>query len=222
MHCTHLRGGHSCLESADICTRAGQIENYKVVCVLDSFGTLFAGYCTREGCLVRQNNQIHAIRERVSMNSPPTELRPLKAPCPPPTHSFRSNAVVESRLPALQDFERRLQRLVTRVGLGQHDSSAIQRVVHEALLNAAVHGNKMKPSKQIHVVFSVDRAAFSIRIQDEGEGFDPDTPAEVNDEAPSRPRGRGLTIMRQLTDHMQFNPEGNAVSLFRRCGKASL
>ena len=87
----------------------------------------------------------------------------------------------------------------------------------EALANAIVYGNGLDPSKWVDVRVSIQNAAFSVVVCDEGEGFDP---ASILDPTlPERidlPDGRGLFLIRQLVDDVSFNDRGNSICMILR------
>ncbi|MFM9983614.1 MAG: ATP-binding protein [Flavobacteriales bacterium] len=85
----------------------------------------------------------------------------------------------------------------------------------EAVNNAIVHGNKLDPSKQVEVTFDiVDEKIMRFTITDEGPGFDydhlPDPTAPENIE---KPHGRGVFLMRQLSDGCTFEDGGRIAIL---------
>jgi serine/threonine-protein kinase RsbW len=103
-------------------------------------------------------------------------------------------------------------------GLARLDEDAVHWVgvaVRESVINAIKHGNRENPDKQVHVEFSFlgsdGPEQLEIRVQDEGEGFDPE---EVDDPlAPEnllKASGRGIFFMRSFMDELvlQRRPEG--------------
>ena len=82
----------------------------------------------------------------------------------------------------------------------------------EAVNNAIVHGNKLDPSKKVKVSLEVAGQNLRFTIEDEGPGFDyqnlPDPTAPENIE---KPHGRGVFLMRQLSDRCEFLDEGRVV-----------
>ena len=85
----------------------------------------------------------------------------------------------------------------------------------EAVNNAIVHGNKMDTSKQVSVTFDiVNDKVMRFTVGDEGPGFDydhlPDPTAPENIE---KPHGRGVFLMRQLSDNCEFQDDGRVVVL---------
>lgn len=85
----------------------------------------------------------------------------------------------------------------------------------EAVNNAIVHGNKLDVSKQVTLTFDIaDEKTMRFTIEDEGPGFDydnlPDPTAPENIE---KPHGRGVFLMRKLSDNCSFEDNGRIVIL---------
>jgi|WetSurMetagenome_2_1015567.scaffolds.fasta_scaffold13063_6 serine/threonine-protein kinase RsbW len=71
----------------------------------------------------------------------------------------------------------------------------------EAVNNAIIHGNKSNPNKIVTVCCIVDTQSLTIRVKDEGEGFNPDTLQDPRDEKNlMKESGRGVFLMRSLMD----------------------
>ncbi len=128
-----------------------------------------------------------------------------------------ASLVLASRLEEVTAFMNYLLKVLTANEFAANELFAIQLAVEEALVNAAKHGNRMDPRKQIHLRFAVRANGFQIQIRDEGQGFDPNR--VPNPEDPlyrERPRGRGLWLLRNYMHEVQFNAKGNRVTLIRR------
>lgn len=89
--------------------------------------------------------------------------------------------------------------------------------LQEALVNAAVHGNKLDPSKRVVIQFSSSSRLYSWVISDEGKGFIPkcDCPITPDDTLPPEEAesGRGLCILYQIFDQVRWNRDGNQLRL---------
>lgn len=96
------------------------------------------------------------------------------------------------------------------------DIFAIHLAAEEAIVNAIVHGNKLDPTKKVHVECEISTAVVRISISDEGAGFDPasvpDCTVEERLEAPS---GRGVMLMKSFMTSIEYNTTGNAVVLLK-------
>jgi serine/threonine-protein kinase RsbW len=84
----------------------------------------------------------------------------------------------------------------------------------EAVNNAILHGNQANPDKLINISFKTKPNELSFIIQDEGKGFDysslPDPTEPQNLE---NPNGRGVFLMRNLADKVDFEENGSKVVL---------
>lgn len=91
--------------------------------------------------------------------------------------------------------------------------------VREAVANAIKHGNQRDPDKPVAVDIAIDEGQLIVRVEDQGEGFDP---AQVADPlAPEnrlRPSGRGIFYMKSFMDEIEysFRPGGGTVVTMRK------
>lgn len=91
----------------------------------------------------------------------------------------------------------------------------------EALSNAMIYGNRRDPTKRVRVEVVLRGRALSLRVIDQGPGFD--RRCLVDPTAPENlhcPGGRGIFLMRELMDEVRFNERGNAVTLVLRLSHA--
>lgn len=100
------------------------------------------------------------------------------------------------------------------VGLDEDASHWVSTAVLESVTNAVKHGNRNDATKRVFIEFETIVAAdleLSIRVRDQGEGFDPETVADPL--APAnllKSSGRGIFLIRNLMDdvRLQRAPEG--------------
>jgi serine/threonine-protein kinase RsbW len=86
--------------------------------------------------------------------------------------------------------------------------------VTEAFNNAVQHGNKLDPSKNVEFNVHVDQKNVQFTIKDQGPGFDfNNLPDPTNPENIEKPNGRGVFLMRQLADKVEFADNGAKVVL---------
>lgn len=90
----------------------------------------------------------------------------------------------------------------------------IMVAVTESVNNAIRHGNKMDKGKNVFLSLSLNDSLIRFIIKDEGNGFDfhnlPDPTAPENIDKPS---GRGIFLMKHLSDEVTFKNEGSEVEL---------
>lgn len=84
----------------------------------------------------------------------------------------------------------------------------------EAVNNCIIHGNKLNPAKRVTLSCVRKDNVLSFVAEDEGEGFDfehlPDPTAPENRE---KLTGRGVFLMRQLSNHLKYSNGGSAVEM---------
>jgi serine/threonine-protein kinase RsbW len=69
----------------------------------------------------------------------------------------------------------------------------------------------------VRVEVSIDSARVEVCVVDQGSGFDPEAvPDPTMPENLEHPGGRGLFLIRQLMDEVEYNERGNAVRLLLR------
>jgi serine/threonine-protein kinase RsbW len=84
----------------------------------------------------------------------------------------------------------------------------------EALANAMLYGNCRDPRKRVKVEACFAEREIRVRVTDEGRGFDPE--AVLDPTLPAnrvRPGGRGIYLIRQLMDRVEFNARGNSITM---------
>lgn len=90
----------------------------------------------------------------------------------------------------------------------------IMIAVTESVNNAIVHGNNNDKSKNVLITLLLEEQLIRFRIQDEGKGFnfhnlpDPTAPENI-----SKPGGRGIFLMKHLSDEVHFTEDGRIVEL---------
>ncbi|MFO7256064.1 MAG: ATP-binding protein [Bacteroidota bacterium] len=90
----------------------------------------------------------------------------------------------------------------------------IMIAVTEAVNNAIKHGNNSNKLKNVHLSLSLEQSMIKFIVKDEGSGFDyenlPDPTAPENLE---KPGGRGIFLMKHLSDEVKFTEGGKVVEM---------
>jgi serine/threonine-protein kinase RsbW len=89
----------------------------------------------------------------------------------------------------------------------------------EALANAMLYGNCRDPRKRVRVEAHLTSAEIKVRVTDEGRGFDPHKVLDPTlPDNRVRPGGRGIYLIRQLMDRVEFNEQGNSITMILLSG----
>src|SRR6185436_4535119 len=110
-----------------------------------------------------------------------------------------------------------LQERVAKLGLIKLDRSNLFVALDEAFVNAVKHGNKNDPNKLLRITAELSPKEASFTVEDEGEGFDireipdPCDPANL-----FRTSGRGVLLIYNIMDEVEYNAQGNRVKMVKR------
>jgi serine/threonine-protein kinase RsbW len=84
----------------------------------------------------------------------------------------------------------------------------------EAVNNAIIHGNKQDANKMVEVQTLSRNGKLAIMVKDEGRGFDYNSvPDPTSPERICECGGRGVFLMRQLSDRCRFHDNGRSVEM---------
>ena len=94
-----------------------------------------------------------------------------------------------------------------------------QLAYEEAIVNAIRHGNKCDPDKTVRVEMSCDDERVTIRITDQGPGFDPKKiPDPRQDDLLEVPGGRGVLLISEVMSEVSYNDLGNQITMVKHKG----
>jgi serine/threonine-protein kinase RsbW len=121
---------------------------------------------------------------------------------------------INSNTQSLRLVERLIEDVCQVYGVNEDCYGNMLIAVTEAVNNAIHHGNKDNPEKFVRIGFESDENKLVFSITDEGEGFnynnlpDPTDPANLD-----KVSGRGVFLMSNLADSIQFEQNGKRVLL---------
>ena len=127
---------------------------------------------------------------------------------------MHSELVIGSNVKELCQVELYLNSLFNEQKFSRKVFCKMYLSVTEAVTNAIVHGNNQIPTKKVEIKFDNSENSFDFYITDEGAGFqfnhipDPTLPSNLLKES-----GRGIFLMKQYTDHVEFFNNGSTVKL---------
>jgi len=124
---------------------------------------------------------------------------------------------INSDVENLKVVETVVDTLSKKLGIPDEVYGKILISTVEAVNNAILHGNKGDSKKMVKVDFTADGNFFNVTVTDEGEGFeysnlpDPTDPKNIENL-----HGRGVFLMKNLSDEIEFNESGNEVKMLFR------
>ena len=95
---------------------------------------------------------------------------------------------------------------------------AIELALQEALANAVIHGAKEDPTKTVECLVSSDEErGVLIVVRDPGTGFSPESiPSCTVGENVYSNHGRGIFLINQLMDEVEFRKNGTEIRMVKR------
>jgi serine/threonine-protein kinase RsbW len=131
---------------------------------------------------------------------------------------YRLRLWIPSSRPAINRAVDAVGRLARRSGWVDGRRTDLEIALREALANAMLHGNGMRPERRVFLrCYAGPRGGILIAVRDQGAGFDPQ--AVPDPRAADRmelAHGRGLLLMRELTDAIEFRRGGREVVFYQR------
>jgi serine/threonine-protein kinase RsbW len=89
--------------------------------------------------------------------------------------------------------------------------------IREGAANAIEHGNGANSGKKVEITVLMEPKLLTVRVKDEGDGFVPDDVADpLAPENLLKPRGRGIFLIRQFMDDVDFEFESGTVVVMRK------
>lgn len=120
--------------------------------------------------------------------------------------------VINSEISELKKIEEFLLKIFESNKLPQKCFNKVFLCVSEAVSNSIIHGNKDDKNKFVTIELNCLNKEISVQIEDEGEGFnienvkDPTIRDNLKVES-----GRGIYIIKTLTDSLEYNDRGNRI-----------
>jgi serine/threonine-protein kinase RsbW len=110
-----------------------------------------------------------------------------------------------------------LQERVAKLGLIHPERSNLFVALDEAFVNAVKHGNKNDPTKLLKITADLSPTEAAFTVEDEGEGFDiREIPDPCDPENLFRTSGRGVLLIYNIMDEVEYNAQGNRVKMIKR------
>lgn len=126
--------------------------------------------------------------------------------------------VINSDVTELKKVEGFMADIFRKFNLEMNSFNKVYLCVSEAVINSIKHGNQNDKRKNVSIEVTYDIPEICITIEDEGNGFDlnqitdPTSKKNLKNES-----GRGIFIIRKLTNKIEFNEKGNRIYFKIEC-----
>lgn len=121
---------------------------------------------------------------------------------------------IASEISNIRKIENVIDELSSELDINTDSYGKILVATLEAVNNAIIHGNKTDIKKHVNVGFKLKEKCLNITVKDEGPGFNPGVvPDPTSPENIENLHGRGVYLMNNLADNIEFNPDGNQVTM---------
>lgn len=125
---------------------------------------------------------------------------------------------IQIQIPSLPENIRIVESFIDNVkekySLDDDIYGNIMIAVTESVNNAILHGNKSDNKKNVSLKLALESSQIKFIVTDEGTGFDyqnlvdPTLPENLD-----KPGGRGIFLMKNLSDEVSFKDEGATAEL---------
>lgn len=144
-------------------------------------------------------------------NAPEQDFDPEKL-------SMRVRVTLSANRDAVEPVVAQVMGAIREVKCVDGKEDAIELSLQEALANAVVHGAKEDPSKTVECIVACDdERGVLIIVRDPGPGFDPAAiPTCTMGENIYSNHGRGIFLINQLMDRVEFHRNGAEIHMVKR------
>ena len=148
--------------------------------------------------------------------SPDHDFAPVEFECA--SLAVRLDVELPGDAAAITPVVDRVLDMVRDTGCAQGKEFEIEIALREALANAVRYGCAHNPSKMVQLSVACDQErGMLIVVRDPGPGFDPaQVPTPVAGDQLFSEHGRGIFLINQLMDHVEFGHGGTEIRMHKR------
>lgn len=129
----------------------------------------------------------------------------------------KSRIVIDNDAHKLKEVSGSLMDKLKSKGVAEDIVFDVHVAFEEALRNAMVHGNKEHPRKKVVVETEVTDSEVILKVEDEGEGFDPgEIPNPTVGDNVLKESGRGVFLIKHLMDKVEYLNSGRKVIMTKK------
>ncbi len=117
-------------------------------------------------------------------------------------------------LDSLAEIESLIEQIRAERDFGDEVANNLMMAFHEAVTNAIIHGNQLDPAKVVDIKAWFEDHQLVLQVTDQGSGFNPDSlPDPLDENNLLKSGGRGVFLIRQFSDEIEFNDKGNMITI---------
>ncbi|MBF0484525.1 MAG: ATP-binding protein [Candidatus Omnitrophica bacterium] len=88
--------------------------------------------------------------------------------------------------------------------------------LHEAVVNAIKHGNKLNNALRVHIIINNETNKLIMEVTDQGAGFDHNALPDPTDEKNiMKYSGRGVYLIKNIMDDVKFINNGQTIKMVK-------
>lgn len=126
--------------------------------------------------------------------------------------------VILSDISELANVEEFVNELFTEKGIAKKYFNKVFVCISEAVVNSIEHGNKNDKNKKISIFTDYALECVYVKVRDEGKGFNLDDIVNPTIEGNiKKESGRGIHIIKSLSQHIEYNREENSIQFKIEC-----
>ncbi len=122
--------------------------------------------------------------------------------------------LLESKIESLQIVEKIIDEILEIYTGNNGLYGNILIATLEGIQNAIIHGNKYDPCKRVNLKLEINNDKLTVITKDQGDGFDfENVPDPTSPENLELITGRGIFLMKNLSDQLNFYDDGRVSEL---------
>ena len=129
---------------------------------------------------------------------------------------MRISETMPSQLELIDGF---IFSLLTRISQSSFEQKVIFNIklaLHEALINAVKHGNRMEKDLTVRVHITKEDGLLTMQVTDQGKGFDfKNIPDPITPENLEKLNGRGIFLIQNAMDRVEFADQGRTIKMIK-------
>ena len=126
----------------------------------------------------------------------------------------KKGITINSSVENLTYVEKEIETIFDDFSFAQDHFGNVLIAVTEAVNNAVHYGNQEDVTKVVNINFTSHKNQLVVTIKDQGDGFDYDAlPDPTDPENIEKLQGRGIFLMKHLSDSIAFSDNGSKVEM---------